>query len=311
MFKNKNYVGLKMELTREYFRAIIRRGLSQDKCRSELVSIYDVEAMSQTTIYRWYAEFRRGRVSLSTVSSAGRPRTAVTPENIAAVRTIILDDRHVTYEQIRAVVSIGMTAIQSILHNELCVRKLVSRWVPHNLSEEQKAARVDWCRNTLNASTEGSQMPFIISSQVTNHGFIHTNLKESISQQFGWYITVCSPEMIAELRKKNPKRRIVLHHDNASSHTARKTNHFLKQESVELMSHPPYSPDPSPNDFFTFPRMKDLLRDQRFEDPEAAVEAYKSAILSTSTSDWNYCFNDWFARIEKCIKLNGEYFEKQ
>ncbi|CAK1591638.1 unnamed protein product [Parnassius mnemosyne] len=93
-----------MDLTREHCRAIIyhnfSRGLSQDKCLSELVSIYDVETPSQTTIYRWHAEFRRGRVSLSTVSSSGRPRTAVTPENIAAVRTIILDDHHVTYEQI-------------------------------------------------------------------------------------------------------------------------------------------------------------------------------------------------------------------
>ncbi|CAK1598443.1 unnamed protein product [Parnassius mnemosyne] len=78
-----------------------------------------------------------------------------------------------------------------------------------------------------------------------------------------------------------------------------------------MISHPPYSPDLSPNNFFTFPRMKDLLRGQRFEYPEAVVEAYESAILSTSTSDWNYCFSDWFARMEKCIKLNGEYFEKQ
>ncbi|CAK1599153.1 unnamed protein product [Parnassius mnemosyne] len=104
-----------MELTREHFRAIIyhnfRRGLSQNKCLSELVSIYDVEAPSQTTIYRWYAEFRRGCVSLSTVYSPGRLRIAVTPENIAAVRTIILGDRHVTYEQILAVISIGMTAV--------------------------------------------------------------------------------------------------------------------------------------------------------------------------------------------------------
>ncbi|CAK1600353.1 unnamed protein product [Parnassius mnemosyne] len=142
-----------MELTREHFCAIIyhnfRRSLSQDKYLRKLVSIYDIEAPSQTTIYRWYADFRRGRVSLSTVPFAGRPRTAVTPENIAAVRTIILEDRHVTYEQIQAVINIGTTAIQSILHNELCVRKLVSRWVPHNFSEEQKAARVDWCRNTL------------------------------------------------------------------------------------------------------------------------------------------------------------------
>ncbi|CAK1593242.1 unnamed protein product [Parnassius mnemosyne] len=68
---------------------------------------------------------------------------------------ITLDDRHVTYEQIRDVISFGMTAIQSILHNELCVRKLVSRWVPHNLSEDQKAVRVDWCRNTLQRFNRG------------------------------------------------------------------------------------------------------------------------------------------------------------
>ncbi|CAK1603203.1 unnamed protein product [Parnassius mnemosyne] len=261
----------------------------------------------------------------------------------------MLDDRHVTYEQIRAVISIGMTAIQSILHNELCVRKLVSRWVPHNLPGEQKAARVDWCRNTLERFN-GGKSNAVYNIVSGDESLIYSYKPErkhqsavwvfedevkptkvvrsrSVSKKKGhvatiplqerrtvtaeWYITVCLPEMIAELRINNPKRRIILHHDNASIHTARKTNDFLKQENVELMSHPPYSPDLSPNDFFIFPRMKDLLRGQRFEDPEAAVEAYKSTILSTSTSDWNYCFNDWFARMKKCIKLNGEYFEKQ
>ncbi|CAG9136876.1 unnamed protein product [Plutella xylostella] len=57
---------------------------------------------------------------------------------IDAVRQLIKEDRHVTYEQIRASLSIGMTAIQTILHEELGVKKLVSRWVPHRLTEEQK-----------------------------------------------------------------------------------------------------------------------------------------------------------------------------
>ncbi|XP_050678571.1 uncharacterized protein LOC126974898 isoform X2 [Leptidea sinapis] len=268
---------------------------------------------------------------------------AVTPENIAAVRTIILDDRDVKYEEIQAVIRIGMSTIQSILHNELCVRKLVSRWVPYNLSEEQKAARVDWCRNTQQRFNEGksnavynivsgdeswiysyeperkhqsavcvfedevkptkvvrsrSVSKKIVAMFVSKKGHVaKIPLQERRTVTAEWYITVCLPQMIAELRKNYPQRRVILQHDNASSHTARKRNDFLNQENVELMGHPPYSPDLSPSDFFTLPRMKDLLRGQRFEDREAAVEAYKSAIFSTSTSNWNYCFNDWFVRM--------------
>lgn len=350
-----------MELSRENFRAIIyhnfRRGLSQDECLSELVSLYEMEAPSQTTIYRWYAEFRRGRSSLSTIPSAGRPKTAVTPENVAAVQKIIKEDRHVTYEQIRAIMGIGMTAIQTILHRELGVRKLVSRWVPHNLTEEQKATRVDWCRSTLERFDggkskavynivsgdeswiysyeperksqsavwvfEGEVKPTkvvrprsvskkMVASFVSKSGHVATvPLQERRTVTAEWYITVCLPEIFSKLRKSNPARRVILHHDNASSHTARRTNDFLNLENIELMNHPPYSPDLSPNDFFTFPRMKDLLRGQRFEDPEAAVEAYKSALLTTSATEWNYCFNDWFERMRKCIICKGEYFEKQ
>ncbi|CAH2000214.1 unnamed protein product [Acanthoscelides obtectus] len=58
--------------------------------------------------------------------------------------------------------------------------------------------------------------------------------------------------VITELRKVNPERRIILHQDNASSHTAQKTRQYLTKENVELLDHPPYSPDLSPNDFFTF-----------------------------------------------------------
>ncbi|GFS39038.1 hypothetical protein NPIL_552311, partial [Nephila pilipes] len=35
-----------------------------------------------------------------------------------------------------------------------------------------------------------------------------------------WYTTICLPEVIGEIRKKQKNRRIILHHDNASSHTS-------------------------------------------------------------------------------------------
>src|SRR5277367_5722789 len=45
-----------------------------------------------------------------------------------------------------------------------------------------------------------------------------------------WYTTVCFPKVFEELRKRRLKtglRGILLHQENASSHTAGRTSHFL------------------------------------------------------------------------------------
>lgn len=90
-----------MELNREHFRAIIfhnfRRGLSQQECMDEFISLYGEEAPSRATVFRWYAEFNRGRTSLKDEFKEGRPKSVVVPENIDAVKHLILQNRHVTY----------------------------------------------------------------------------------------------------------------------------------------------------------------------------------------------------------------------
>jgi len=55
------------------------------------------EAPSKTTVYRWFSKFNRDRSLLSDTFREGRPKSAVVPENIDAVREMIMQDRHVTY----------------------------------------------------------------------------------------------------------------------------------------------------------------------------------------------------------------------
>ncbi|GBP39144.1 hypothetical protein EVAR_27104_1 [Eumeta japonica] len=43
-----------------------------------------------------------------------------------------------------------------------------------------------------------------------------------------WYMTNRLPELKDKLHKNNRKPRIILHHNNANSHTAKQTNKFLK-----------------------------------------------------------------------------------
>ena len=78
------------------------------------------------------------------------------------------------------------------------------------------------------------------------------------------------------------------------------------------MSHPPYSPDLAPNDFFIFPFVKSKMRGQRFSTTEEAIDALRMQVLEIPQSEWPKCFDNWFKRMQKCRDLNGgEYFEKQ
>lgn len=149
-----------MELTREHFRAIIfhnfRRGLSRQECINELNSLYGDDAPSYSTVKNWYNEFNRGRRSLQDEFREGRPKSVVVPENIDAVCELIKQDRHVTYREIEASLGISMTSINKILHEHLAVKKICSRWIPHNLTNAQKKARVDWCKEMLKKYVQGA-----------------------------------------------------------------------------------------------------------------------------------------------------------
>ncbi|CAH1961298.1 unnamed protein product [Acanthoscelides obtectus] len=324
----------------QHFRAIIyynfQRQLSQQECLAELLSVFGNEAPHQSTICRWYGEFKRGRVSLSDDPRVCAPKTAVTQENVDAVRKLIFEDIHVTYREIEASLKISKTSIQKNLHAELGVRKLVS---------QQKAARVNWCQKTLDRFNSGnSKNVYSIAggdesciycyepeskrseekptkvirsrsvskkmvSKASHIATIPLNEQRTVTAE--WYTTICLPNVITDLRKINPERRIILHQDNASSHTAQKTRQYLTEENVELLDPPPYNPDLGPNDFFTFPKIKNRLRGQRFQSPEEAVDAFKNAVLDLPANEWNKCFEDWFERIQMCINLRGEYFEKE
>lgn len=350
-----------MELTREHFRAIIfhnfRRGLSRQDCFDELNSLYSDKAPSYSTVKNWYNEFNRGRCSIQDEFRAGRPKTVVVPETIDAVRELIKQDRHVTYREIEGALDISMTSINKILHEHLAVKKICSRWIPHNLTNVQKKARVDWCKEMLtkydkgvskavyNICTGDESWIYAYEPETKQQSTVwvfqdepnptkvvrqRSTSKQMVACFFGitghvatvaleqrrtvnseWYTTICLPEVIGEIRKKQKKRRIILHHDNASSHTSAQTKEFLKLENIELMGHPPYSPDLAPNDFFLFPYIKNKLRGQRFSTPEEAVDAFKMHVLELTKSDWKNCFENWFKRMQKCIELHGEYFEKQ
>jgi hypothetical protein len=60
------------------------------------------------------------------------------------------------------------------------------------------------------------------------------------------------------------KRMLVVHMDNARSHTAKATRAFCNDNFLRIAAYPPFSPDLTLRDFFLFEHLKNCLQGQQF-----------------------------------------------
>ena len=65
-----------------------------------------------------------------------------------------------TYAEIQDIKKIPSGSLTLILHDCLGVMTLCAHWVTHNLSEEQKRRRVDWCTHMLRKFDGGGLLAF-------------------------------------------------------------------------------------------------------------------------------------------------------
>ena len=124
-------------------------------------------------------------------------------------------------------------------------------------------------------------------------------------------------EVLKRLREKVRRKRHdffadnswFLHHDNAPAHTALSVREFLASKQITVLEHPPYSPDLAPNDFFLFPKIKEVLKGKNFDDIEDIKANATAALTAITEKDFQNCFQGWIRRWHRCIASRGEYFE--
>jgi len=84
---------------------------------------------------------------------------------------------------------------------------------------------------------------------------------------------------------------------------------FLAPNSITVLDHPPYSPDLTPCDFFLFPKCKLVLRGRHLGDVTMIKSEMTSLLEGLIKEKFQWCFQQWKRRWDKCIVSNGEYFE--
>ncbi|XKL62242.1 hypothetical protein PGB90_002075 [Kerria lacca] len=104
-------------------------------------------------------------------------------------------------------------------------------------------------------------------------------------------------------------RDFVLLHDNAPAYTEVLEQQFVTCKSVPVLSHPPYSPDLSPSDYFLFPKLKLELKESRFDTIEDIHAAVTAKLNQVPTEAFVHAMDDLKTLATRCINLNGVYFE--
>ena len=140
---------------RAYIKGRAIQKVSPSVILSELQQIYGDNAPVYSTVVKWTAFYRDGGDSLFDAPRCGRPITTVTAANIERVRQFLEDDPHATYNEIEAELFINQCSLHEIITGKLKMKKMTSRWIPHDLSEKNREERVSACRENLKLFLNG------------------------------------------------------------------------------------------------------------------------------------------------------------
>ena len=117
------------------------RGDTLQRCTADLRILFGHETLTERSIRGWWRAFKSGARHKDNISDhvkTGRPRTARTDANATLVLNLILEDRHLTIEQIHHETQLSTGSIHKILHKDLGLSRIAAKFVPKILSEEQK-----------------------------------------------------------------------------------------------------------------------------------------------------------------------------
>jgi len=194
---------MEKEFNRHYIKIRCKLGVAPVNIHKELELALGDSAPSYRTVARWASEFNSGREDVKDDPRSGRPVTTVTPANIERIRQLIDEDPHITYDEIEAETLINKFSIHEIIHGALKLKKVTSRWVPHELTLKNRQDRVKICQENLAIYRDGpGRLCDILTGDET---WIYLKQLSRKSSNASWVSEGEEPRTIARRDRFEPK----------------------------------------------------------------------------------------------------------
>ena len=128
-----------------------RNGLSPTAIHQKIDVAWGEGLISLRSVQIWCrsGDACGGDVTFTHGQGAGRPRSSRTEENVNDVKDLVSHCPHLSIEEIADLTDMSSTTIFRILHEDLHMKSVIGRWVPHYLTEEQKEKRMNYAMNIL------------------------------------------------------------------------------------------------------------------------------------------------------------------
>lgn len=111
---------------------------------ANICAAFKKDVVHHSTVCRWYQRFESGNISFEDQPRSGRP-SAVSDE---VLRNALKTAPNATTRELAAALGCNHMTVANHLH-ELGYRKILSRWVPHELRDSEKASRISICESLL------------------------------------------------------------------------------------------------------------------------------------------------------------------
>ncbi|CAF4017210.1 unnamed protein product [Rotaria sp. Silwood2] len=170
-----------------------KKQLSQEQCLESLHKTFGDSCVSRATVYNWFAKFSRGRDHFEDEPRAGRPRTAVTPENIEAVR-----------ELSKRVYDIITGEESWFYYYDPKTKRQSQVWVASNDPHPTKVRR---------QRSVGKQMFAIFFMKSCFNTIIPLENGKIVTAK--WYANKCLTQVLKQVEKYRRLNGLLIHHDNA------------------------------------------------------------------------------------------------
>ena len=95
-----------------------------------LQTAFGASCMNRTSVFEWHKRFKEGRESVRDDERCGRSKEVRTPELIGQIKNFMDKDRLVSIETISAQFDVSVGTLHTIIHEDLKMRKICTKFVP-------------------------------------------------------------------------------------------------------------------------------------------------------------------------------------
>ncbi len=132
-----------------------KNGSKAADIRQKLVNAGGEGVLSLSAIRRWIDAFNHGKINFKDEPRSGRPREATTTHTVNKITEIVNRDPNINIRKISESIGVSIERVSHILHEELGLKKICKKWIPHVLNEENKLKRVEYSKIILETLNKG------------------------------------------------------------------------------------------------------------------------------------------------------------